>query len=88
MRTDSFGNLITNIDASLLPEVGRQRLIVELGTQRIKGISRFYGEKPAGELLALFGSSGRLEIAVCQGHAGEILAAWSGDPVIVRGLCN
>ena len=40
----------------------------------------------AGGLLALFGSSGRLEIAVRQGHAGEILAAWSGDPVIVRGL--
>jgi hypothetical protein len=88
VRTDSFGNLVTNIDASLLPEAGRDRLIVELGTQRIKGISRFYGEKSTGELLALFGSSGRLEIAVCQGHAGEILAAWSGDPVTVRGLSS
>jgi hypothetical protein len=86
VRTDSFGNLITNIDAFLLPEAARERVVVELGTQRIKGISRFYGEKSAGELLALFGSSGRLEIAVCQGHAGEILAAWSGDPVIVRRL--
>jgi S-adenosylmethionine hydrolase len=86
VRTDTFGNLITNIDASLIPEAGHDRLVVELGTQRIEGISRFYSEKPAGELLALFGSSGRLEIAVCQGHAGEILAAWSGDPVVVTGL--
>jgi S-adenosylmethionine hydrolase len=84
VRTDSFGNLITNIEASRLPESGRQRLIVELGTQRIVGLSRCYGEKATGELLALIGSSGRLEIAVCQGHAGEMLAAWSGDPVIVR----
>jgi S-adenosyl-L-methionine hydrolase (adenosine-forming) len=86
VRTDSFGNLITNIEESQLPEEVRDRLIVELGTQRIKGISRFYGEKSPGELLALVGSSGRLEIAICKGHAGEILAAWSGDPVLVHGL--
>jgi S-adenosyl-L-methionine hydrolase (adenosine-forming) len=86
VRTDSFGNLITNIDESLLPKTGRERLVVELGTQRIQGIARFYGERAAGELLALVGSSGRLEIAVCQGHAGEILAAWSGDAVTVKGL--
>jgi S-adenosylmethionine hydrolase len=86
VRTDTFGNLITNIDASTLSESDRERLVVELGTQRIVGLSRCYGEKPTGELLALVGSSGRLEIAVCQGHAGEILAAWSGDPVSVKGL--
>jgi|HubBroStandDraft_6_1064221.scaffolds.fasta_scaffold168765_2 S-adenosylmethionine hydrolase len=86
VRTDSFGNLITNIDESMLSHLGRNRLVVELGAQQIKGISQFYGEKSPGELLALFGSSGRLEIAVCQGHAGEILAAWSGDPVTVRKL--
>jgi len=84
VRTDTFGNLITNIEASKLPAMGRERLIVELGTQRIVGISRCYGEKSTGELLALIGSSGRLEIAVCQGHAGEIPAAWSGDRVIVK----
>ena len=54
--------------------------------QRIDGISRFYGEKQTGELLALFGSSGRLEIAIRDGHAGQILAAWSGDAVVVRGV--
>jgi S-adenosyl-L-methionine hydrolase (adenosine-forming) len=86
VRTDSFGNLISNIDESLLPKSDREQLVVELGTQRIQGIARYYGEKPPGELLALVGSSGRLEIAVCQGHAGEILAAWSGDAVTVKGL--
>ena len=64
LRTDSFGNLITNIDVSLLPTTGREKLVVELGEQRILGVSRYYGEKTAGELLALIGSSGHLEIAV------------------------
>jgi S-adenosylmethionine hydrolase len=86
VRTDAFGNLITNIAAAQLPEADRPRLTVEIGTQRIVGISRAYQDRPAGELVAVIGSSGMLEIAVCCGHAGEVLAAWSGDNVVVRGI--
>jgi S-adenosylmethionine hydrolase len=86
VRTDSFGNLITNISAAQLPADDRSRVTVEIGTQRITGISSAYQDRAVGEVLALFGSSGMLEIAVCCGHAGEILAAWSGDKVIARGL--
>jgi S-adenosyl-L-methionine hydrolase (adenosine-forming) len=86
LRTDAFGNLITNIAAAQLPEAYWPRLTVEIGTQRIEGMSRAYQDRPAGELVAVIGSSGLLEIAVCCGHAGEILAAWSGDKVVVRGI--
>ena len=48
-RTDSFGNLISNIDASLIPEAVRSRVAIEFGMQRIDGISRFYSEKQPGE---------------------------------------
>jgi S-adenosylmethionine hydrolase len=85
-RTDTFGNLITNIPAALLPEADWSRLTVEIGAQRIEGISRAYLDRSVGELVAVIGSSGLLEIAICCGHAGEILAAWSGDKVVVRGL--
>jgi S-adenosylmethionine hydrolase len=86
VRTDAFGNLITNISATQLPAADRPRLTVEIGTQRIAGISRAYQDRPAGELVAVIGSSGILEIAVCCGHACEVLAAWSGDKVVVRGI--
>jgi hypothetical protein len=86
VRTDAFGSLITNIAAAQLPEADRTRLTVEIGTQRIAGISRAYQDRSAGELVAVIGSSGMLEIAVCCGHAGEVLAAWSGDKVVVRGI--
>ncbi len=86
LRTDVFGNLITNIPATHLPEVDWPRLTVEIGAQRIEGISRAYFDRPAGELVAVIGSSGLLEIAICCGSAGEVLAAWSGDKVVVRGL--
>jgi S-adenosylmethionine hydrolase len=88
MRTDTFGNLITKISATHLPQDDRARLTVEIGTQRIAGISRAYQDRSAGELVAVIGSSGMLEIAVCCGHAGEVLAAWSGDKVIVRGITS
>ncbi|HXY35464.1 MAG TPA: SAM-dependent chlorinase/fluorinase [Planctomycetaceae bacterium] len=86
VRTDGFGNLITNVSAAELPEADWPRVVVEIGTQRIAGISRAYQDRGVGELLAVIGSSGMLEIAVCCGHAGEILAAWSGDKVVVRGI--
>jgi S-adenosyl-L-methionine hydrolase (adenosine-forming) len=88
IRTDTFGNLITNIGTEHLPEADRSRLTVEIGTQRIAGISRAYQDQPVGELVAVIGSSGMLEIAICCGRAGEILAAWSGDKVIVRGVAS
>ena len=40
VRTDAFGNLITNIAATQLRDADRGRLSVEIGTQRIAGISR------------------------------------------------
>jgi S-adenosylmethionine hydrolase len=86
VRTDAFGNLITNIGAAQLADADRERLMVEIGTQRIAGISRAYQDRPSGELVAVIGSSGMLEIAVCCGRAGEVLAAWSGDNVVVRGI--
>jgi S-adenosyl-L-methionine hydrolase (adenosine-forming) len=86
VRTDAFGNLITNLSAIDLPEAHRPHVTVEIGTQRIAGISRAYQDRPVGDLVALIGSSGMLEIAICCGRAGEVLAAWSGDKVVVRGI--
>jgi S-adenosyl-L-methionine hydrolase (adenosine-forming) len=88
VRTDGFGNLITNISAADLSGADRTRLTVEIGTQLIGGISQAYQDRATGELLAVIGSLGMLEIAVCCGHAGEILAVWSGDKVVVRGLSS
>jgi S-adenosylmethionine hydrolase len=75
-----------NISIADLSVADHTRLTVEIGTQRIAGISRAYQDRATGELLAVIGSSDMLEIAICCGHAGEILAVWSGDKVVVRGL--
>lgn len=62
---DSFGNLITNIPAQLIKPESR----VYIGGEVIKRISQSYAEVQKGELLAIIGSTGFLEISVSHGSA-------------------
>ncbi len=77
---DRFGNLITNIDRAMLTKaVGT----VGLGNVRIQGLSRFFGEVPEGEAMALINSFGLLEIAINRCNASEVLGVGKGKPVKV-----
>lgn len=79
---DHFGNLITNIPSAML--TGNWSIV--LGNLTLIG-RRVYSDAPAGELLALVGSHGWVEIAVNSGSAEERLDLDWGSPiqVIVRG---
>lgn len=80
LHIDSFGNLITDITSHHLPTTDRP-LTIKVGNQTIHGLSRTYAE---GEgLLALIGSSDRLEISVKGGSARSFLNARIGDEVRV-----
>ncbi len=83
---DAFGNLITNI-----PEEAIEGWIenpslwaIEIGGRRIDGVSRTYGDRSIGELIALIGSEGWLEIAVVNGDAARTLSVAQGTSVWVR----
>jgi S-adenosylmethionine hydrolase len=79
LHIDGFGNLITNIKERDLP--AGASMSVTIGGETIRGLSRTYG---AGRgLLILFGSSGRLEIALRDGSAAARLHAEIGDDVHV-----
>jgi S-adenosylmethionine hydrolase len=80
LRADPFGNVLTSIRATDLD--GRPASVAVAGAA-----ARFvttYGEGAPGELLALLGSSGRLELAVREGSAAERLGTYHGVPVAVR----
>lgn len=76
---------------SLNPTFGSghaRRLPLEATSARVRvndtvipSINRFYGDVQRGELLALVGSSGYLEISVNQGSAADRLDATNGDRV-------
>ena len=85
---DRFGNALTNLTERDLsdgfPTVpGSQLEVLALG-RVIHGLSRSYGDAPVGTVLAIIGSSGRLEVAQVGGDASERLGLGEGDEVRVR----
>jgi len=81
---DNFGNLITNVNAFHLSGHPAEDWTVEIAGERIGGLSRTYGAKPTGSLMALAGSSGWIEIAVVNGDAARHLTAGAGTTVWFR----
>ena len=84
---DHFGNLQTNIDRESLnsicgPEKSGAKITVN--GKSIIGVQDAYADKSPGDLLALFGSRGFLEIAVREGNAAAYLGARTGDTVTVE----
>jgi len=84
---DRFGNALTNLTADVLARafdgVPDERVTVTSGEIRILGLQRTYGDAPIGTLVALIGSSGRLEIAEVGGHASARFGLGVGDLVVV-----
>lgn len=82
VAADRFGNLLTNLDASLFGGSLGRNALVTAGNVEIAGVDRYYAERPPGAVLALIGSSGRLEIAVSGGSAAATLGL--GVRTVVR----
>ena len=79
---DTFGNLLTNLPADLLPRlVAAGRLVV--GDREITRIVGTYGEAPPGTPVALVSSQGLIEAAVVQGRGDAILTARVGTRVVL-----
>jgi S-adenosylmethionine hydrolase len=70
LKSDRFGNLLTNLAAGDVP-ADRTNLTIELGSLCITRFCRYYAEAAEGELFAIVGSSGLLEIAVNRGSAEQ-----------------
>jgi S-adenosyl-L-methionine hydrolase (adenosine-forming) len=86
LYVDSFGNLITNLTCNDVSAFGDlARLIVECAGRSIHGLVHTYGAAKPGDVVALFDSQGRLEIAVVEGHAARELTATLGTEVRVFG---
>ncbi len=84
LKIDSFGNLITNINAEML--IGHptdERAMVICNIYETWGIYQAYGELPNGMLVALIDSNERLELAVVGESAAERLGIQVGMPVVV-----
>lgn len=86
LYADSFGNLISNIRVEDLPPSDTEKIRVAVGGRTIVGLSLVYGAKAPGEMLALIGSSGRLEVAIREGNARSVLGLEQprGMPIVIE----
>jgi S-adenosylmethionine hydrolase len=79
VHVDRFGNLVTNLRA---PE-GAGSSLVEVAGRELP-LSRTYGDVAPGALVAVVGSSGRIELALRGGSAASHLEGGRGLVVILR----
>lgn len=81
IHVDGFGNVITNIRCA---DGDWERFAqVQVGRRSVRRFCRTYADALPGELIALFGSSGYLEVARREGNAARGLRAQVGTPVRV-----
>lgn len=83
MHIDHFGNLLTNIPQSALDSV-TGRLITVIAAREIRGLTKAFGHREAGELIAYIDSSGHLAVALVNRSAQQMLNCQVGTPVEIR----
>jgi len=84
LYVDRFGNLITNISLEDIETRHGERVQVYVGPLRIGALRATYADVNPGEIVALIGSTGMVEIAINQGNAATQLRATPGTIVILR----
>lgn len=93
IHVDHFGNAMTNLTSEGLARMPaakasgkKKNLFVWTGGKSVGPIRRTYGDVKPGEPVALIGSSGLLEIAVCGGSAARELGLSVGDMVELKNV--
>lgn len=82
LHVDTFGNLVSNIDEGRLSQFTRGRpFVIRVKRKTIRGLKKGYWEGEKDEPMALFGSSGFLEISVREGNAQKVLKMKRGDKI-------
>jgi S-adenosyl-L-methionine hydrolase (adenosine-forming) len=86
LRADHFGNLMTNLTMEDLPQamIAEGKIKLQIGGKRIERFTQSFAEGPAGEPVAILGSSGFVEIAVNKGNAARTLGVNRGAEVIIE----
>ncbi|HLW76883.1 MAG TPA: SAM-dependent chlorinase/fluorinase [Bryobacteraceae bacterium] len=86
LKVDRFGNLITNFHRDEFANIASQPFELSTPSAVIRRFAETFSEVPEGELAAIFGSSGFLEIAANQHSAAKLLGCGVRSPLNLRFL--
>jgi hypothetical protein len=84
---DSYENVYTNISEALFTSMTRgKKFVIQFrsASYRIKTISKAYKDVVQGEMLALFSTTGLLQIAINQGKASSLLGLKVDQSILVE----
>ncbi len=84
LKVDKFGNLITNLSPDDVPQLFAENpppFKIVVNQQEITGLNLSYSMGKPGEVFAIVGSSGYLEICTNRGSAAKALNAGRGAEV-------
>jgi hypothetical protein len=86
LKTDKFGNLVTNVTPKDIPQIfdaSSNSFKIAVGKAEVTTLRTNYAEGAPGELFAIVGSSGFLEISTNKGAASRAAGADKGSEVTV-----
>lgn len=81
LHIDRFGNLVTSFEAREFPQFTERPFELGVGMVKVRRLALTFAECSPGEVFAIAGSSGYIEIAVNQGSAARMLGCGAGAPV-------
>lgn len=81
LKSDHFGNLATNFHIDHFPGIRTHAFALTAGQQTIARLALTFSECAPGELFAVVGSSGYVELAASEASAAQILGCGPGSPV-------
>jgi S-adenosyl-L-methionine hydrolase (adenosine-forming) len=81
LRVDQFGNLITNLRPENIPQMATNPWKIQAGASQIERLTSHYQQLGWGEIGAILGSSGYVEIVANQANASAHLKLRAGSPI-------
>lgn len=86
LKVDNFGNAITNLAAEDVPQMlsANARFTIHAGSKPVTKFVQTYAQGEPGEVFALIGSSGFLEISMNRASAARALGLQRGAEVTVE----
>jgi len=86
LKTDKFGNLVTNFTPKDVPQIfdgSANAFKISVGKAEVTKLCSSYSQGAQGELFAILGSAGFLEISANKGAASRLAGADKGSEVAV-----
>ena len=83
LKVDKFGSLITNITPSDVSGIFGSDFKITVGNATVTKLAFNYAEGAKGEVFAILGSGGFLELSVNKGSAAQVAGVGKGSEVVV-----